>query len=150
MRRIAPKVYQWVERMMQPQENNGSFANHDAVPDTLIPILQHMQATHYPVLSETVKRVAQRLEQAPNDRLPRFLGKMAFTLEGITEQRYVNTYAQWMLQRPLDFYHGLPENRQAALKQWLTEHSLDGLLSIEIEHPIERRQNRLYSKLATR
>lgn len=144
MKRLAPNVADWVERMMRGEEAKGDFVEDDEIPITLLPILSHMLNTQYPVLRESVKRVAQKAQDEPTKRLPRFLGKMTYELSGIEEQRYVNSYAQWMLQRPIHHYQSLGHEPRQQVDKWLTRNAMQGLVDIDIPQKIEKRENKLY------
>lgn len=109
-----------------------------------------MLKTQYPVLHETVKRVSTRIQEKPEQCLSRFLGQMEYQLDGITEktyvteQRYVNTYAQWMWQRPLNYFYSLPTEEQQSIRGELQSCDLEELIVAPIVHQIERVNNKLY------
>lgn len=120
MQAQAPCLYQWVERMNGPPQE-GEFLPHDAVPETLLPVLRRMFAEHFPVLLDTVRRLEAWLRENPQRKIPRAIGDHAFTLGGVSAQRKIFPYSQWMLQRPLDFYQSLrgadKESVDALLRQ---------------------------------
>ncbi|MFC4701265.1 glutathione S-transferase family protein [Glaciecola siphonariae] len=148
MKTHAPNVARWVERMNQLDtydfgEDTG-FERGAQVAEHLVPILSQLQNDYYPILQETSERIAKRVKQKPNERLPRFLGKMTFTLEGVEETRYVNTYAQWMWQRAINYFYGLSEAEQQIIREALEAKGLSKLVAAPIKEQIERRQNKLY------
>lgn len=144
MKRLAPNVLNWVERMMRGDAPVGDFVADDQIPETLLPILSHMLNTQYPVLRESVKRVAKKAKENPEQRLPRFLGKMTYQLSDIEEQRYVNSYAQWMLQRPIHHYQNLDGVSRQQVDDWLAANSMQALVDIDISQWIEKRENKLF------
>lgn len=112
MRRTAPSVAAWVERMQDPKPGTGAFLPDDEVPDTLLPVLRRMADEQLPVLVETVAATAAWLDAHPDEEIPRGIGMHDFTLlrgtpDEVTSQRVIRPFSQWMFQRPLDFYRGL-------------------------------------------
>ncbi|WP_395340543.1 glutathione S-transferase N-terminal domain-containing protein [Ningiella sp. W23] len=145
MRESAPRVAQWVMRMSKRQDCYGEFTEQaEQLPEFILKTLQHMVKTQLPVLLETIKRVASRSDDRPNDKLPRFLGKTEFRLDKVSEERYINVYAQWMLQRPLEYFSSLSASEQASIRKVFDVNGLSALLDIDITHPIQRRDNKLY------
>jgi glutathione S-transferase len=144
MRKKAPRVAKWVERMQQGAPIEGDFLENDEVPETLIPMLQHMLNTQYPVLKTSIERIAKRAKEKPQQKLPRFLGQTTYTLGKVEEKRYVNTYCQWMLQRPIGHYQSLQQSEKQNLEGWLNKYGLGELASINIAQWIERKHNKLY------
>lgn len=111
MERLAPKVAQWVRRMVDVQAPlSGEFLADDAVPETLLPILKRMMDEHIPYLQNTANMMRDwsknNAAANPANEIPRAIGMSSFTVEGVTGQRIAIPYSLWMLQRPLDHYHG--------------------------------------------
>ena len=92
--------------MLLPNTRGEWLADH-TMTDTVMPSLSHMLETQYPLLVETIERVAPWTKERSDAQLPRFLDKTNYQIEGIEEQRMVNSYAQWMLQHPLGFADSL-------------------------------------------
>ncbi|MFS0753578.1 glutathione S-transferase [Noviherbaspirillum sp. 1P10PC] len=107
MRRLAPNVVQWVERMQHPTPLAGQFLPDDAMPATLLPVLRRMFAEQLPVLADSARRVESWMAAHPGDPLPRAIGMHAFALEGREGERIVRPYSLWMLQRARDYYRSL-------------------------------------------
>jgi glutathione S-transferase len=115
MRKKAPLVAQWVERMQNPVALSGAFLPNDEIPQTLLPVLRRMFIEQMPVLADSAIHVRQWIEGHPGEELPRVLGTHAFSLEGLEGQRIIRPYSLWMLQRARDYYRSLDaENRAAA------------------------------------
>jgi glutathione S-transferase len=105
MRRLAPNVVRWVERMQQPPSpRSGDFLPNDNVPDTLLPVLRRMMREQLPVIVDTAQHLMRWLTAHPGERVPRAIGTHAFELEGMRGFRIVRPYSLWMLQRVLDVY----------------------------------------------
>lgn len=123
MRRLAPRVAEWVERVEFPAtRGSGEFLSEDQIPDTLLPILRRQAREQLPVLVQTMKLLSQWMGENPGkDSPPRMLGLMDFTLAGpdgaeVKSQRAAMPYPLWMLQRALDHLAGLTgEDRKRAL-----------------------------------
>ncbi|MGB1580941.1 MAG: glutathione S-transferase family protein [Nevskiales bacterium] len=144
MEREAPAVVQWIERINASEQPAGEFLENDEVPETLNPLLEIIFAEHFPILSDTVQRVAQWLEEKPNRaHISRAIGEHSFRIGGVSSTRLVFPYSQWMLQRPLDCYQALEGSERSDVDAWLSH--LGGLQAMQLEIPrrVERRNNRL-------
>lgn len=120
MRRLAPAVVRWVERMHEPaQAEVGAFLPGDAVPETLLPVLARMMREQLPVLEDSAERLRQRIAEHPNERIPRVLGSHSFALGDARGERIVRPYSLWMLQRARDSYVALEGEARAAADQLL-------------------------------
>ena len=129
MRRLAPNVVRWVERMQHPAPLSGEFLPGDEVPPTLLPVLQRMFIEQLPVLADSARQVEKWMAAHPDETLPRAIGMHAYTLEGQEGQRIIRPYSLWMLQRARDYYLSLDAARKAAADQMLRaaggEHFID-------------------------
>ena len=116
MRRLAPNVVAWVERLRdQPAPRSGEFLSNDEVPETLLPVLRRMAREQLPVLLDSMRCLQQWLIEHPGERIPRAIGSHGFELEGQHGQRIVRPYSLWMLQRVLDTRRELtPPQRERA------------------------------------
>ena len=135
MRRRAPRVAAWVERMNETTPTVGEYLPDDEIPDTLEPILRMMFEEHLPVLSDTVAHVARWAEAHPEaTKVPRFVGRHRFEIGGVSAQRQVQSFSQWMYQRPLDHLATLKGDEHEAVCSWLT--SVGGAAVVEQEVPV--------------
>ena len=108
MRRIAPDVCKWVERMIAEGLPQGEFLSNDEIPETLIPILQRMASEQLPVLIDTDKRLSVwREDNRDAKEVERFIGMHKFMVEGVEGERAVLPFSLWMFKRPVDFYQSL-------------------------------------------
>ncbi len=108
MKRLAPHVAAWVERMMEtPTPLSGEFLENDAIPDTLLPVLQRMMGEQIPHLPAVAKLYAAWADANPEAAIPRAIGMAPYRIEGVDGERFASPYSLWMLQRPLAFYRAL-------------------------------------------
>ena len=146
MRRLAPNVARWVERMNLTEPAIGDWLPDDEVPDTLLPILQRQFAEQFPFLQSTAAALqdwqsnhAGHKEQ----RLPRTIGNHTFSLGDAQAERALIPFSLWMAQRPVDYYASLSGAEKAAAKQLLA--SVQGEKAMDLgEFPrLARKHNRL-------
>lgn len=133
MRRKAPLVAQWVERMQNPIPLSGAFLPNDEIPQTLLPVLRRMCIEQLPVLADSARQVRQWIEEHPGEELPRAIGKHAFKLEGQEGQRIIRPYSLWMLQRARDYYRSLDAEDKALADAMLQ--TAGGDIFIDFEDP---------------
>jgi glutathione S-transferase len=143
MKRLAPHVAGWVERMNDPEVLAGEFLADDEVPATLYPILQRLFAEYFPVIQDTVERLAVWLDIHPDEEIPRNIGSHAFTIGGIAGERDVSPFAQWMLQHGLFFYQSLKGDDKASVDELLDKVGGYPSMQIQLRHRVARENNRL-------
>lgn len=149
MRRIAPNVAAWVERMNNPPDGLGVFDVNDEVPVTLDPVFARLFAEHWPVVTDTVSAVDRWVREHPDKRrVSRFVGSHAFTVEGATTTRWIQSFTQWMAQRPLDAYGALDDADRARADQWLSRVGGKAALELQPRTRVERVDNRLVPQSA--
>jgi glutathione S-transferase len=120
MRRLAPNVVRWVERMQQPAvPRSGDFVANDEIPASLQPIVRRMMREQLPVLADSATRLVAWAGEHPGERIPRALGMHEFELEGQRGQRLVRPYSLWMLQRARDAYRALAPDARDRADRWL-------------------------------
>ena len=135
MKDIAPRVFAWTERMQTPTGEAGHFLPNDEVPETLYPILAQMFQEQFPLLIDTMAKVADWVATHPdNDHLPRTIGRHDFILDGITAERAVLPYQQWMFQRPLRCYQNMTEMERQRIDPVLEQ--LGGLKGLQTKIPL--------------
>jgi glutathione S-transferase len=146
MRRRAPRVADWVERMNATEPKVGDYLPDDTIPETLTPILRMMFDEHLPVLSDTLHRVAQWVEAHPHaTKVPRFVGRHTFHIGGVPSERQVQSFSQWMVQRPLDHLASLPDEEREAVERWLTTVGGEALATLRVRARLARGpDNRLH------
>ncbi|MDX1489909.1 MAG: glutathione S-transferase family protein [Pseudohongiellaceae bacterium] len=108
MRRLAPNLLKWIERMCEPKEEEiGEFLADDAIAPTLLPILRRMMREQLPALRDLSTGFGAWLAENPNTDIPRVIGFHSFELEGKTGSRIMRVYSLWMMQRARDAYKSL-------------------------------------------
>lgn len=148
MKRIAPRVTKWVERMNAPtgsdREDVRSFAAEDDVPASLDPIFSRFFAEHWPVVADTVRAVERWVDENPNaKRIARFVGNHEFEVEGVRHPRWIQSFTQWMAQRPLGLYRQLGGEDKARADRWLERVGGLAAMQLKVETPVRRERNRL-------
>lgn len=134
MRRDAPRVAAWVERMIQPGDHYGAWLADDEIPETLIPVLKRMFAEHWPVLTSTATRLAQWAQDNEGPMVPRSIGEHRFSINGVAETRAVLPYSLWKMQRPLDYYRSLSGTDKQDADLFLD--GIGGLEALRFELPV--------------
>ncbi len=134
MKRLAPNVVRWVERMNHPPTpKQGDFLDDDKIPDTLLPVLRRMMREQLPVLKDSTTKFKQWLAEHPGEDIPRVIGKHEFELEGERGQRIIRCYSLWMLQRARDTYKKLNQAERLQAQKLLD--SVDGELFKNFDDP---------------
>lgn len=144
MKKVAPNVVKWVERMNQPQEIEGDFFADDLIPDTLLILLTRIFKEQWPVLLNTVKMLEQWIEQNPQKSdIPRTIGEHDFTIGDMTEKRAIGTFHQWKVQRILDCYHHFDAQQKLSVDTFLQ--LVGGLeyMQLDIKQKVSRVNNTL-------
>ncbi|MEM6709597.1 MAG: glutathione S-transferase [Pseudomonadota bacterium] len=143
MRRLAPQVAAWVQRVHQPEAPAAlaaaGFLADDSVPDSLLPVLERLVREWLPVLSNAAERLNAWVADSPEDPVPRTLGSQPFELEGVQATRMVFPFELWMVQRAADARRALPVAERRALDDWLEPLGLLPILTLE--HPRLTRRN---------
>ncbi|QTD55359.1 glutathione S-transferase family protein [Parasphingorhabdus cellanae] len=125
MKRLAPRVATWVERMVNVKTPlSGEFLPDDEVPESLFPVLNRMMREQMPFLQTTAHMLDAWAKDNEGAEIPRALGMADFTVEGVTAQRIAPPFSLWMLRRALDYYAGLAEAHKSAVDSMLS--SVDG------------------------
>jgi len=146
MKKIAPNVVAWVERMQDASNVQGDFLADDAIPDSLLPILRHLFKHQWPMLQHTSERLSEWADQQDESdgqeaAIPRRLGMQPFTIGEIEEQRLVMPYSLWMMQRPLDFYQSLETEQQQSMSELLSQLDAKQALDFTLKSRVTRHNN---------
>lgn len=144
MRRDAPAVAAWVERMNQPPDHVGEWRADDEIAESLTPIFKRMFAEHWPVLTSTAIRLAQWAQDNEGPAIPRRIGEHQFSINGVTETRAVLPYSLWKMQRPLDYYHSLSGEARRQADTFLQR--VGGLE--ELQYRLPARVTRVHNRLS--
>ncbi|WP_339722705.1 glutathione S-transferase [uncultured Paraglaciecola sp.] len=144
MKKIAPNLAKWVERMNQPQDVEGEYLADDVIPDTLLELLTRIFKEQWPVLTNTVQALQKWAEQNPQvAEIPRTIGEHQYTIGDVSEQRAIGTFHQWKVQRILDCYRQFEDQQKQSVDTFLQ--SVGGLESMQLDIP--KRLHRVNNKL---
>lgn len=140
MKKIAPEVCKWVERMISDEIPQGEFLADDQIPDTLMPILQRMATEQLPVLLDTDQRLTEwRKENTDAKEVERFIGMHKFTVESVEGERAVLPFSLWMFKRPVDFYQSLDD--KSGVDDMLMKANFGSALKSELANDLARVNN---------
>lgn len=132
MKRLAPRVAAWVERMIDPEPLSGEFLPGDEIPETLLPVLARVMNEQVPHLASVAIMLGAWAEANPDTELPRALGMADFAIEGTEGQRLALPFSLWMLQRSLDYLASLEGEDRSAAERLLSQCGGDALLNFEM------------------
>jgi glutathione S-transferase len=154
MKRTAPSVFRWTERMMandpdMPEFPAMGFAldQADALTATLAPILRLMAQDYLPELKMCVAHtnawLAQQGEIAPDKPVTdkpnvRTIGQGQFTLRSAELNTVVWPYTLYKLQRVTDAFEHLPIVEQDRVSRSFTELGLGDLLTLKANRRVGR------------
>lgn len=141
IRREAPAVAKWIERMIDGNPEGAGFLANDQIPETLLPVLKRMAAEQLPVLLDADKKLSQWRESNPDAEIPRSIGMHDFTVEGVIEQRVILPYSLWMFKRPVDFYGCLEGNEKVEVDKLLAKSGFTDALARGLENRLIRPDN---------
>ncbi len=143
MRRDAPNVAAWVERMIQPTDYHGEWLEDDEIPETLTPVFARLFAEHWKVLTSTATALGQWAEENEGPEIPRNIGEHRFSIGGVEETRAILPGSIWKMQRPLDCYNSLSGNARQRADEFLRR--VSGLPALQFPLPV--RVTRINNKL---
>ncbi len=144
MKAHAPLVANWVERMRDGEQEYGELMGCDAIPETLLPILERHFTEHLPVLEQTnVLLAAYNAKAKPEDDLPRVLGMANFEVEGHKGQTIARPFSLFRLKSALDIYAGLDSDKRIAADKVLEKTKGEDLKAFTLAKRLERRNYKL-------
>ena len=150
MKRLAPKVAQWVERMVHvdaPQ--SGEFLPDDAIPQTLLPILRRMMDEQLPNLLRIAELTAEWGKASADRELPRAVGMAEYTLGGVASARMATPFSLWMLQRALDQIDAFDGQGRAACEALLRDVGGAALIDFPMPFRLTFESHRLWREEKT-
>jgi len=155
MKRKAPSVYRWTERMMAndsdtPEFPNAEFAlsNDDDVPATLSQVLKLMAQDYLPELKMAVSFtddwLAQQGEVPPGTVTGgkpsvRTIGQGTFTMRGVQMDTVVWPYTLSRLQCVTDSYEHASAANQTRVHAYFEAQGLAELLTLKASRRVEHR-----------
>ncbi|WP_010188483.1 glutathione S-transferase family protein [Sphingomonas sp. PAMC 26605] len=154
MRRRAPKVARWVERMNAPDgdmpeygDRPAGFLSDDAVPQTLEPLFRHMAEELFPELTDKAVWLRRFVEEANPEKGAPVTDKPQQRIIGSVETRFRDVpfasgfqpYMLYLWQRVTDVVDGLAAGDQTSVRDWLGTVGLLPLLDARRSIRVERR-----------
>ena len=129
-------VMAWMMRVREGSAATGDW--FDEVPESLEAVLRPIWTLMVPWIKLVVEAVNQWCDEHPDaTRVPRALGWATFEVNGVSSQRKLVTYIQWMAQRPLALLD------DEAVARWVTQHEeARALLELDVRYPLYRRDFR--------
>lgn len=115
MKRLAPKVADWVERTHAGDKGPGDLLPGGAIPDTLEPILARQMREQFPALEKTVELFAAWAAEAPPGAfVPRGLGEITVRIEAHEGPAQARSFPLLRMQAATDAYDALEGEAKAA------------------------------------
>lgn len=144
MKRIAPRVAAWVERLMAGAPSSGPLLSDDQIPETLLPILARQMSEQLPVLLATNDMLATWAKDAePLEDLPRGFDMTPFTTGGHSGLCMARSFALLRLQTALDARDALASDERTRAENILENVGGDALKSMTLAARLTRRNYRL-------
>ncbi|MCC2981086.1 glutathione S-transferase family protein [Sphingomonas sp. IC4-52] len=156
MKRRAPKVFRWVERMNAPDPDLPEYGDYtpaflpgDEIPGTLTPLFRHMADELFPELTDKVAMMCRYVAEVdPQEGAPvtdkphrRVIGSVETAFRGVGFDSGVQPYIFYLWQRITDAFDALaaPEAKEA--RDWLERVGLAPLLDARRPIRVERRNH---------
>ena len=154
MKRLAPRVWRWVERMHSAGQDAGDHGSpapdlfaDDAVPETLKALLAFIAEDYLPEIAAMVGYTNDWLGSRP-DIVPgtnglerpseRTIGQVELVWRGLPIKVAVLPYRLYLLQKAQDVAGGFDAGGKAAIEALLAETGLSSLLSLKTSRRVER------------
>jgi glutathione S-transferase len=143
MRRIAPNVAKWVERMNEKPESVGHFVKDDEIPETLIPVLKRLFLEHWPFVKTTIETIQTWAKENSDIEIPRMIGEQPFTIGGVEGVKAVASFTQWKAQRVLDTYQSFASDDKLSIDDFLSSVGGYDLMQLTVDKRVTRVDNKL-------
>ena len=160
MKKRAPNVARWVERMQLPNTPDGEYAAHvadwlpdDAIPATLEPVLALLFKDWGPQLGADDACHQQWLDAHPgleaghvvnrsDSRLVHpTLGMVSYAWRGVTVQRASAMHGLWLFQMAQSAARTMPADARLQFDALMQRTAGKDMLALRLSHPMERRNN---------
>jgi glutathione S-transferase len=157
MKRQAPSVFRWTERMMandpdMPEFPNAAFAlaDQDVLPETLSPVLKLMAQDYLPELKMAVSHADAWLAKQEHVAAEsivggkptvRTIGQGSFTLRGVQLDTVVWPYSLSRLQCVTDSFAQSNPNDQKLIHEYFEAQGLAELLTLTASRRVERKEH---------
>ena len=165
MKKQAPNVARWVERMQLPNTPDGEYAPYvadwladDEIPVTLEPVLTLLFKDWGPQLSADIASYQQWLLAHPeiqagyminvNDKhmVHPTLGMVSFVWRGVQVQRASAVHGLWLFQTVQDAVNAVSGDAEQKLAAWVERAGGQAVMDLRLPRAIERQNNLLVLK----
>jgi len=165
MKRRAPNVARWVERMQLPNTPDGEFAPHDAdwlpddeIPETLEPVLALIFKDWGPQLGADIASYQHWLSARPDlkagdrihfneDRVVHpSVGMVSYPWRGVQMQRSSAVHGLWLFQLAQRVAQSMPADAAQKLAALLMRTGGQDVMALALPRQIDRRNNVLVLK----
>ncbi len=144
MRRIAPRVADYVERVHAGEGRTGELEAGDNVPETLLPVLQRQMREQLPALIATADKFSVWAGGAgAGANIPRALGEIDISIEGRSGPAQARTFPLWRLQAALDARDAMGGEARSRMDALLDRIGGQELKTFRLPQRIARRNHRL-------
>lgn len=156
MKRRAPKVFRWVERMNASDADIPEFADYaptflpdDHVPPTLEPLFTQMGQELFPELTDKLAFLAAHVKQIdakqgePVSRKPhqRTIGLVSTEFRGVRHDSGVQPYTLYLWQRVTDAFEACDQAGKLRAREFLDRCGLGALIDPTPSLRVERRDH---------
>jgi hypothetical protein len=140
-----PHVLKWIERLREEPSPEHIILADDEIPESLLPVLNHMSESHMPLIKQSVEAV--RLwshDKTIGDIIPQRIGDATLTIGKNQQTRYNLSVPYWLFQRLCETYQILENQDKHGVDEFIS--SVAGLSLIKETLPIktEIKKCRLY------
>lgn len=165
MKKQAPNVARWVERMQLPNTPDGEYAPYvadwladDEIPVTLEPVLTLLFKDWGPQLSADIASYQHWLLAHPeiqagyminvNDKhmVHPTLGMVSFVWRGVQVQRASAVHGLWLFQTVQDAVNAVSGDAEQKLAAWVERAGGQEVMDLRLPRAIERQNNLLVLK----
>jgi glutathione S-transferase len=165
MKKRAPNVARWVERMQLPNTPDGEYAPHDAdwltddaIPPTLEPLLALVFKDWGPLLGADIASYQQWLLAHPevqsghlvhiNDKhmVHPTLGLVSYAWRGVQVQRASAVHGLWLFQLAQDAANALSGDAKQKLAAWVERTGGQEVMDLRLPRALERQNNLMVLK----
>ena len=160
MKKIAPRVYAWVERMNGPEEFQDHTVNrqgpklfsNDEVPESLLDMMRYVRDEYLLEITAHVEFTNSWLLARPeiepgtpcaiplgaNEKSRLFIGRAGFSYRGVEIETMVMPYRFLLLQRLQDCFNDATDDDQAMIRKLFRQTGLEPLLDMRTHLRVER------------
>lgn len=139
MKRVAPKVAKWVERVISGQGQDGDLISDDDLPKSLLSIFKVQMQEQLPVLEKTNEMfVAWASARSSGDAVPRGFEMIEFEIGGASGQCMARSFPLFRLQAALDILHAMDVPDRMRAEAFLRAVGGESLIGFKLAAPMTR------------